>query len=511
MNTHINYCPDCDYEGTALFHLNRHLKTKLHTNNVEYNKIYKNLYQYEAICEQNVETSKNINGYNELIKKYNKTMNEIFNDEVKCQFNPICFEEKPKKADFITSHIPAHFNKKVILMHCPFCTQSNQIKKMSNEKEINNNVKMSLSECSEHVKTCSNKILYDTILENSVMYLHKALCTIGDMYDGFEKLVERYNRIEKTHKNILKEYEILKETQNIITSDYEKLKAEHDNFISIKARYDELKGIYNDRSKNENNGITSYTINNTSNFNTFNYICNNFKEANPIDCADNRKIIKNKYEIDHGKLIEYNVDDEDITDYDESKFPLEKMLIGKYESRKIYRTFIADLLIDFHKTEEITKRPLWTTDTSRYSFIIKTVENGWIRDKNGDILIETSIVPLIDCVIKLLDDYQMSLAKHKKVKEKEFMTQTKLKFTNKLKRRQVYDFTSLDSCILCNEDYQNFAFLSTFRDNNNKCMKKTLLIEEILRYTQENEFPRKVMKEISPKFCFKKSQFSKLN
>ena len=84
-------------------------------------------------------------------------------------------------------------------------------------------------------------------------------------------------------------------------------------------------------------------------------------------------------------------------------------IIYNYRHKKLYR-FLGDLVLSVYKKDDPSKQSIWTTDTSRLTYIIRELMEknytNWIIDKKGTRVKEYIIDPLMRNITKLLLTYQ---------------------------------------------------------------------------------------------------------
>ncbi len=83
--------------------------------------------------------------------------------------------------------------------------------------------------------------------------------------------------------------------------------------------------------------------------------------------------------------------------------------IAKLSEHDSLPKHLSNTLAEQYKTEDPKDQSIWTTDASRMKMIVK-MSDGWIRDSNGKIINEHMIVPLLNEVIKIIDQYNTSNA-----------------------------------------------------------------------------------------------------
>ena len=391
------YCPDCNYEGSTIYHYNRHIVSKTHINIVQYKTMYLKIKSNSDIVNLNMENINNINKINNnQIKYYNDWFDaHLKNPNVK-QLDPMI-----KMNNGIFTNSLKLTKTKISNTVCPWCLEynyiNNLIKKESDENDENNEnasneiTKMTLNNCLEHMKVCAHKKDHKAITKNLSVVLANSLKTISDMTENFKILTTNYNLIAKENKELIdykaRFYDFQAKFDTLKTK-YNDLKKEKNNkLFSMEEKYEELLKIANFKSTNEN---VHYTINagNNANINLMSYFDNHCKEAVPIDAVGNNiKIIEHKYRMDYMEpkieVVENNetIINEVLDNQDKipdimpilpqeidttTNFVLHKMFVKGYlNDKNSYHIFIADFLIKYHKKQEPNKQPIWNTDSSR--------------------------------------------------------------------------------------------------------------------------------------------------
>ena len=108
------------------------------------------------------------------------------------------------------------------------------------------------------------------------------------------------------------------------------------------------------------------------------------KTANKLLCQE--KINGKTIELDNNKTAEY---------------------IAKLSEQKILPKHLSNTLIEHYRADNPREQSVWTTDASRMKMIVK-IDNNWIRDGNGKIINEHMIVPLINEMVRIIDQYNTS-------------------------------------------------------------------------------------------------------
>ena len=349
-------------------------------------------------------------------------------------------------------------------------------------------------------------------------------------YDEIKSCQEEYNDLEQKYQKKIQELKLLKDSHdnyNVqefekLKCEYEKLNNEHEKIINKymnykKKKQDELKNVYDSLIKNTHH---STTINNSlNNVNVLNYISTNCGNAQPIDIIDTKKIIENKYVIDYGKQLQFDdnktwegEDEANKNNKSKPKFIVEKMLINNYKLNKNnYQKYVGDFFVKFYKKEDLTLQPIWNTDITRYSYIIKTFSDNWIKDKNGIKLIDKSIKPFIEFIIESLSKYKKYIIQKKEKQDNNFFIKTKELCESNIKKKDIdkYDFTDFECCLEYNVRFQNYELNDCINKITDKFVTDLLNLHKLLSCLQDINFPQKVIKEISPHFAIDKNKMIK--
>ena len=175
----------------------------------------------------------------------------------------------------------------------------------------------------------------------------------------------RHKRICVTRETELK--------RNSEIHEMEKLKIELNRYKAESEYYKKLLDSYSNFAPRTINSLT--------------YIMNNYDQAPHIKAIDVKTI------------EQFNVNDVEIVE----------SLIYSYRHKKLHR-FLGDIVLSVYKKNDPSKQSIWTTDTSRLTYIIRELleqnYSNWIIDKKGVRTKEYLINPLMNNVKKLLLSYQ---------------------------------------------------------------------------------------------------------
>lgn len=513
-----NYCPDCDYRGATSYYYKRHVASKTHIKMIQHKTLYVKIHNNTLISNLNIQNICGINEFNNnKLKHYNDWVHENSPNKNIKLLEPLQLFLNDDKI------VPLALNKnKPTDASCPWCLEYICINNLIKNENIDV-PKMSLDNCLEHMKTCTHKTNHKIITKNLALALTHALKIISDTTENFKILANDYELIKKQND----EFTQLKTKFDNLKTKYNNLKKENTKLSVIEGKYEVLLKMSTPNNATDN---IRYTINgngnnntNITNINLMTYIDNHCKDAIPIDAIDNnRKIIENKYKDYIKAITNETIQIPNNTDTvteptliipkeinTPKNYVLQKMFIKEYKNNKTaYHVFIADFLIKFHKKQESSKQPIWNTDSSRYSYIIKTLPDDWIKDKQGVVLLDKCVNPFLDHIDELLREYSAYLKKIITTIQIEFMEQTKKKYISKYKNKKLnkYDFTSMDDCIICNEYWGDF---SANRDLGEKVKYNDSLIitiVELLACINKEGFGKRVIKEVTPHFTIDKTK-----
>jgi 3-isopropylmalate dehydratase small subunit len=505
-------CNACNYKGGSPYHYNRHVQTEKHKKIIELKQariaVYDNLY----VCDMNKKSIYRLSKFNnDAFQDYNIWFDENFRNKNIKKLDVIDFAGADA-GDKLINFDPIQNNNKAIV--CPWCSEYNSVKNIPG-----NNLEMSLEDCFKHMKTCLHIHDHTKIEKNKSFLLDQALKIISDMVDNFQILSCDYELLKQRNEDLIK----TEKSFNDLSTKFNKLKTKYDTLKEInRIRTDELfKSSVLNNSNSEKK--VNLTINgNNNNINLLTYIVDNCKEAEPINAVDNsRKIAMNQLlltkkitEITDQKSNDTQVTTPKINEIivsptaskiiESPDVTLPKMFIEGYDDNKnSYHIFIADILIKYFKKDDITKQPMWSTDISRCSYIIKILPDDWVKDKSGLTLLDTCIKPFIDYIDDIIRKYSQSLDDKEIEIQDKFMEETKHLYVNKFKGKRLdrFDFACIESCIMCNEELYNFAANKSLGLEIKNINTQQLILGEILACINKEGFAKKVIKEITPYFA----------
>ena len=137
------------------------------------------------------------------------------------------------------------------------------------------------------------------------------------------------------------------------------------------------------------------------------YVAKNYDDAPEIKCIsfeEVRKIKDNQYR----KQAEEN-DQDVLTDVDEIDEKIIDEMFHAYKHNNIGK-YIGDIIIEIYKKEDPHEQSVWSTDTSRLTYLLKKVvyddTSKWIVDKKGVETMNYLITPVVKKIRELAVDFQ---------------------------------------------------------------------------------------------------------
>jgi hypothetical protein len=531
------YCSLCNYQGDTNTHFKRHLTSKKHTKISQRKQLYGIMRNNLYVGELNLQNIRNLDKFNnDCFKNHNIWMHDNLHDMNIKMLQPISLggDNIKKILDDPATTEDYEVPKNTM---CPWCVEYNNIENYlkNGNKTL---IKMPIDDCIEHMKICPYKINHNNIEKNLTLTLQQTLKIISDMNENFKILSTNYDLLKRQNEELLKTNNTLEQANSVITNvtdkinklknKYKTLKETNDNKIDEllkdkQTKYDELFKASLLKNCQENSGKkVNLTINGgTNNINLLTYIGDNCKNAEPINAIDNnRKMAMNKLLISKGitespQITELSSSTETTTtqsikstqprskipDINDSTFP--KMFIEGYEDNEnSYHVFVADILIKYFKKDDISKQPMWSTDTSRCSYIIKILPDDWVKDKSGVTLLDKCIKPFIEYIDDVIRKYSESLDTEEIKIQNKFMEETKKAYIKKFKGKnpERFNFKCIESCMICNEELYNFAANKSLGLDIKNINTQQTRLGEILVCINKEGFSKKVIKEITPYF-----------
>jgi len=120
---------------------------------------------------------------------------------------------------------------------------------------------------------------------------------------------------------------------------------------------------------------------------------------------------------------------------EESEKKIVEEILSAYKHKTLDK-YLGTYIVKIYKKDDPQAQSIWNTDDSRLTYLIRELLNNktsnWIIDKKGIKTKEYLIVPLLDCIKKLLISYQQNLVmpglKHNAV-EVEFILENNKKIS----------------------------------------------------------------------------------
>jgi hypothetical protein len=528
MSNNNYYCGACNYKGATPYYYNRHIQSEKHRKVIEHQELCAIVHNNSDICDLNVKNAVVLSGLNSNeFNDYNNWFRRNFYKESIKALEVINFSDDDDVGKKLIESTPILRNNKIIA--CPWCSEYNIM-----SHSLVSNIEMTIEDCFEHMKICLHKNDHSNIEKNTSIILNQTLKTIFNMFDNFKILSSSYESMKQqnvelliTNQQLLKQHNedlmMTKNSLNDLSIKFNELQIKYDSLKENQTKYYELaKESISNNSKSSEKKVNLTINGNNNNINLLTYIVDNCKEAEPINAVDNsRKIAMNQLlltkritEIPDQKLNDTETTTPKISEIivsptaskitESPDITLPKMFIEGYDDNKnSYHVFIADILIKYFKKDDISKQPMWSTDISRCSYIIKILPDDWVKDKSGVTLLDTCIKPFIDYIDDIIRKYSQSLDDKEIEIQDKFMQETKEVYVKKFKGKRLdrFDFTCIESCIMCNEELYNFAANKSLGLNIKNINSQQLTLGEILVCINKEGFAKKVIKEITPYFA----------
>jgi hypothetical protein len=202
------------------------------------------------------------------------------------------------------------------------------------------------------------------------------------------------------------------------------------------------------------------------NINSLSYVNKYYSDADELEPINDSAFYKKIYLLDYSKRK--NKNNLDNITKKEMYQDLSNIIINNFNNNKL-DSYLGDIVFNFYERDDPNKQGLWSSDTSRFTFLIRkkndNCENIWQRDPKGVEVKEIAIKPLLKIVIDIMN---------KTIKD--------------------------NSCNTSNfSNFSNFFINNTNKDKLNKLIVST----EIKSYA-ENKLEIDILKYIAPKFLLKK-------
>ena len=262
--------------------------------------------------------------------------------------------------------------------HCKFCTKTVKFMKQHILTK-------------KHSKLSNN----DECIDNYNKQQYKCLeChRISNVKSNIVKHIKTIHSIEK--KNKTTEFIDILEKMPDKSESFRLLKVFLASKDEIREKDNEIKQIYKEENEyhkklaNNAGNIVDKTIS------AFTHAVTNYKDAPRLKLLDsktaNKLLCQEKI---NGKIVK--LDNNKTAEY-----------IAKLSEQKILPKHLSNTLIEQYKMGDPREQSVWTTDASRMKMIVK-MDDSWIRDGNGKIINEHMIVPLINEMVRIIDQYNTS-------------------------------------------------------------------------------------------------------
>jgi hypothetical protein len=150
----------------------------------------------------------------------------------------------------------------------------------------------------------------------------------------------------------------------------------------------------NTNSNNTNSNNTTNNYNNKT-INVFAYVNSNYDKTKPLELLKQKDIAK--------LLI--------LDDTYSTKHSIEDVLIYEYDKYTLNK-FIGDIIIKEYKKENPKDQKIWSSDTSRLTFIVRRVldknKKIWSKDKGGICINDFVVTPILEEVKVMINEYNNS-------------------------------------------------------------------------------------------------------
>lgn len=155
-------------------------------------------------------------------------------------------------------------------------------------------------------------------------------------------------------------------------------------------------------TNSHNNNSINTNIENNQKTIVFNYVNNNYQNAQPIKML----------EIDHvAKLLEMK----------NTSYSLFDFIIYYYKKYDLHG-FLGKIIVDEYKKTDPEEQQIWISSVLRLTFIVRQVlnkENVWLKDMNGVCITQNIINPILQEVKKILQTHITTLKDPEKMKKKD--------------------------------------------------------------------------------------------
>lgn len=168
--------------------------------------------------------------------------------------------------------------------------------------------------------------------------------------------------------------------------------------------------VVNNNNQNNNNNTNNNNL--TMNVITKEYIMG-FSNTPCI------KALKNYDDVRGGNMIlEPEYKDENIM--------FVNTLHNQYVRNKLPK-YLGNIIVSFYKRQDITQQSFWCSDLSRLKFLVRVFPTGsthgaWVTDGMGLIVKDEVIRPLLDYVVKCIDQYRIKHLEQLIIDNDKFLT-----------------------------------------------------------------------------------------
>lgn len=285
-------------------------------------------------------------------------------------------------------------------------------------------------------ETCGKRFLRQHFYDKHVLK-HETLCNISPTDDSNDQIVDtKMNNTFKSEKDI----ELLKLTYEL---QFQKIRYDLQKERYEKELYKQKAEIYGDDRKFHKDVIKT-TIKTT------NIAVSGLAHAR-------------KYYADAPELVKMSSDE--LGKHDQL---IENLLL--HASKKTVHEYLGDFLIKFYKKEATPKiQSLWSTDSSRLTFIIKQIlqdKSDWRYDKKGMKVRNIIIDPLLESIKIILSDHISNID---------------------------YRLKPVDEQNMCDSDYEELS-----NNKRDELVHEQILSMQIISDIKNKKMAKLIIKYISP-------------
>jgi hypothetical protein len=139
------------------------------------------------------------------------------------------------------------------------------------------------------------------------------------------------------------------------------------------------------------------------------------------DLEEDNRIYYMKFKAERRKIREQmkeTLREKKLLSADPIKYNLHKKIIKNYKAGELFK-YICETILRNIKTADIKEQSVFNTDYSRLNYAIKISKRMWNEDKAGVKFIKLVIMPTLECINNMMDEYRKHLStKYELVKEK---------------------------------------------------------------------------------------------